>query len=649
MNRRVRAWCLVAVGLSGACGGRTDLGLEDGTGARNDDEGGSQAAARGGSGPGTGGTGAASGGVAGRTITPAGGRAAGSGGMPVANAGVAGVPNDAGRGAGGRAAGGRGAGRGNGGRAAGGRGNGGRAGGSGGVAGSNVAGSPDAGAGGSAGSDCIVRVATTGGDANDGSDWTLALATVQRGLDVARALLDRAACSSVDIWVAAGTYYPSVSTEAGDAKSATFELVPGVGLYGGFAGTEQERRERDIAANVSVLSGEIGDPSDPADNVYHVVTGKTDARLDGFTITAGTANGDAPRNAGGGMFNDVASPVIANCVFLNNSAGGGGAMYNRSASPVVTNCTFAGNSAPVGDGGAMYNDSSSPAVSDSTFTNNSARYSGGAMNNSDSWPSVTNCTFAHDVADGSGGAIANDGSSLTVTNSSFLLNTSYSGGALTLLNSSGTVLNGTFAQNSAYQGGALYALYSSLVVTNTVFWANSATGTAQFSNEALASGGALYDGGTTLEVSGSTFASNVASYAGGALYDVASSAAITNTILWGDTVGSSNSEIVDADAGSMATASYSIIQDGYPAGTGVGTADPSFVALASGDLRLGAASPAIDAGTGCGDHVSLTDRAGNGRWDMAGSADVVGGFDVGAFEYQGVPGIDTPISAVSCP
>ena len=76
-------------------------------------------------------------------------------------------------------------------------------------------------------------------------------------------------------------------------------------VYGGFAGTETARDQRNPAANVTILSGDIdnNDSQTPiitdlttvtgnTTNSYHVVTGgATGATLDGFTITAGNANG----------------------------------------------------------------------------------------------------------------------------------------------------------------------------------------------------------------------------------------------------------------------------------------------------------------------------------------------------------------------
>ncbi len=69
--------------------------------------------------------------------------------------------------------------------------------------------------------------------------------------------------------------------------------MDGVAIYGGFAGTETELSERDWENNVTILSGEIGDPATTADNTIHVVVSigqNGTAVLDGFTITKGNAS-----------------------------------------------------------------------------------------------------------------------------------------------------------------------------------------------------------------------------------------------------------------------------------------------------------------------------------------------------------------------
>jgi len=51
-----------------------------------------------------------------------------------------------------------------------------------------------------------------------------------------------------------GTHKPIT----GKDRNATFQLKKGVAVYGGFAGTETARTQRDPAARITILSGEIG-------------------------------------------------------------------------------------------------------------------------------------------------------------------------------------------------------------------------------------------------------------------------------------------------------------------------------------------------------------------------------------------------------
>jgi hypothetical protein len=161
-----------------------------------------------------------------------------------------------------------------------------------------------------------------------------------------------------------------------------------------------------------------------AENSYHVVSGSDcneSAVLDGFTITAGNANGpsDEEQNSkGGGIFNYTGSPTLSNCMFVGNAAGwDGGAIYNLYSNPILTNCTFQRNSASalsVGRGGGMYNYQSSPTLTNCTFTDNPATFEGGGMYNGvQSSPTVTNCILWGNTAP-TGPQIHNDETSWTI-------------------------------------------------------------------------------------------------------------------------------------------------------------------------------------------------------------------------------------------
>ena len=90
--------------------------------------------------------------------------------------------------------------------------------------------------------ECYVK--WNAGGTNAGTSWTNAYTDLQSALG---------ASPCTEIWVAAGTYKPTTGTD----RTATFQLKNGVALYGGFAGTETARNQRNPAANVTILSGDI--------------------------------------------------------------------------------------------------------------------------------------------------------------------------------------------------------------------------------------------------------------------------------------------------------------------------------------------------------------------------------------------------------
>jgi predicted outer membrane repeat protein len=267
----------------------------------------------------------------------------------------------------------------------------------------------------------------------------------------------KAAAAGDEVWVAAGSYTPHASDRA-----VSFILKTGVGVYGGFAGTETLRSQRDVAANPTILSGDLAgddnanvDPNEPtrAENAYHVVVGSgTDATavLDGFTISGGNANGTSdPDYHGGGMLNQTGSPTLTDVTFSGNSAShGGGGLRNEASSPTLENVTFSGNSAS--GGGGMNNDGSSPTLTDVTFSGNLA-LGGGGMYNFDSSPMLTNVTFSGNVAAYRGGGMLNYASIPTLTNVAFSDNSANTegGGIYNTINSSPALVNVIIANSSS--------------------------------------------------------------------------------------------------------------------------------------------------------------------------------------------------------
>ncbi|NQT24106.1 right-handed parallel beta-helix repeat-containing protein, partial [candidate division KSB1 bacterium] len=205
--------------------------------------------------------------------------------------------------------------------------------------------------------------ATSGAD--DGSSWTDAFTKVQDGIG--------AAVSADAIWVAAGTYYPDEGTgQTNNARTSTFQLKSGVGLYGGFGGTETLLSQRSVGGNLTILSGDQDQSGTKNTNdAYHVVTGVTGGTLDGFTITGGNADGSNPNNQGAGMYNSSANPAVSNCTFTGNAASDGGGMRASNSTLTVTNCVFTDNTAS-GWGGGMDINGGNPTITNCTFSNNTS-------------------------------------------------------------------------------------------------------------------------------------------------------------------------------------------------------------------------------------------------------------------------------------
>lgn len=267
----------------------------------------------------------------------------------------------------------------------------------------------------------IIYVDTDTTGTNDGSTWQNAFNYLQDAIAVAVA--------GDEIRVAQGTYIPDSNSANPDGtgdRSATFQLLNGVTLKGGYAGFgHPEPNARDIGLYETVLSGDLHEndfiPTDSCDlmteptraeNSYHVVTSTgglfSNPILDGFTITAGNADDDSWEHRAGGGMRCAASARIANCLFIHNTARAGGAMLCAPREwvtcPTLTNCRFHANAAL--KGGAMNIGDSNPIIANCTFSDNSAVLDGGAfMFYNDNSSELLNCEITGNTAGRNGGAM----------------------------------------------------------------------------------------------------------------------------------------------------------------------------------------------------------------------------------------------------
>ncbi|NCB17829.1 MAG: right-handed parallel beta-helix repeat-containing protein, partial [Synergistales bacterium] len=273
----------------------------------------------------------------------------------------------------------------------------------------------------------VKRVTVNGGIApRDGNSWEKAF-SVEDFRNI------HAMTPDAEFWLAAGVYAPGTALQRDNA----FFLASGTSIYGGFAGNETSRDQRDPRANITVLTGDI-DGNDTRDangvttaingnNSYTVVVAEnvnSTAILDGVVITGGDASnngGTEFQKNGGGMVCKNSSAIVRSCSFAVNRAvqyGGAAAIQNQS--PAFANCTFSGNSS--GDyGGAVFVYGASPVFTNCTFSDNDSGASGGGMYNYDgSSPTVTGCTFSDNSASDNGGGMANvDGCHPAVKNCTF--------------------------------------------------------------------------------------------------------------------------------------------------------------------------------------------------------------------------------------
>ncbi len=490
----------------------------------------------------------------------------------------------------------------------------------------------------------ILYVDANASGANNGASWADAFTGLQPALDTATA--------GDQIWVAVGTYLPTLEVTPGDPRSVAFQMENGVAIYGGFAGTESSLGERDWVVNETILSGDLNgddgpDFSNNTENVYNVFNHNAgtvldrSAILDGFTIRGGRGttgggmnNGynDSPTLTnltftanqayqGGGMYNYFSTPVLTNCTFSGNLAtASGGGIYNSASSPVLTNSRFTGNRAIMG--GGINNNGSSPTMTGCTFTGNMAD-KGGGMYNQTGYPKLTDCTFSGNSATFEGGGIANYGSSPELSNCAFAGNSADQGGGIFNAGSQQTMDDVTFIGNSASEGGGMFShLQSVVVLTNATFAGNSAE-----------LGGGIYAASDAVPVlTNCTFWGNQADQ-GGALYTMKTTyyqpypgPVVSNSILWGNT----SDEITSSETSITPIVTYSDVQGGF---TGVGNIDanPLFVDPESGDFHLLPASPCIDAGDNQALHLPALDFEGDDRI-LDGNADWSALVDMGVDE-----------------
>ena len=459
-----------------------------------------------------------------------------------------------------------------------------------------------------------------------GLSWTDAFVDLQDALAVATV--------GMEIRVAQGEYPPT--TDALD-REATFQLISGVTISGGWAGVDAAHPDdRDPALYVTVLTGDIGSCSHCTDNVYHVLTATgadATAVVDGCTISGGQADAGYPHDRGGGLYAEPGGPTLRDCVLTDNYAMSGGALYVGYGQRVtVEACTFRFNTAG-SIGGALFTLGSGADTTDCLFDGNTSEVSGGAVADSYTTSTYANCTFLDNLAQYQGGAIYTLNADVELTSCTLRdnyvlgnISTSRGGGGAYHDGGAPQWTQCTLASNiSNRNGGALYCTESYPVLRNCLLAENLASydgggvydlnGGVQLvscglvGNFALGRGGAIFSDTAALELTACTLASNrsLTTQAGGVAI-IAGSPTLLGTVLWDNRnqLGSDESAQLQAQYAAVVI-DYCCVQAWTGGWGGLGNfgSAPAFANRAGADgvlgteddeLQLGADSPCIDAG-----------------------------------------------------
>jgi hypothetical protein len=440
-----------------------------------------------------------------------------------------------------------------------------------------------------------VRAAASG--EGTGRDWANAFATLKPALKLAH----QGGGRPVEIWVAAGRYKPDKGT---DQYEPSFYLRRAP-LYGGFAGTETSREQRNPAVNETVLTGDLADDDGPLftgmdENIGPIIYAEAmisdGCVLDGFTLSGGKVPADTFTGAAMKL---AGNPVVRNCRITGN--GDRSILVENGASPRIDNCLLSEN-----QGSCIYVNRGSPGITNSIFERN-----GGAIRLEGADLTVQHCRFIRNVAHS--GVISSGGypaGHVAIHNCLFDGNVGSGGNAaLSLATVSLTVSQCTFVHNQAAPHYAVVGAYG---------------GTVSISNSILIHDGASY------------------------------SVILSNS----STTGNLFNNVLPGGQASIQTIYDAVLNYG----PGMIEADPLFfdadgpdnvAGTADDDLRLAVGSPAIDAGDNAAVPADIFDLDGDGDvseplpYDLGRLARLVddptaadftpgvaANVDIGAYEYQ---------------
>ncbi|MBX3407188.1 MAG: hypothetical protein KF869_10525 [Phycisphaeraceae bacterium] len=412
----------------------------------------------------------------------------------------------------------------------------------------------------------VVHVKHDATGAGTGQSWADAFTDLHAALAAAQ--------PGDELWVARGTYRPAAP---GGDRAASFVLKGGVPLYGGFAGMEAVRSQRNVAANPTVLSGDLNGDDGPefantADNSFRIVTAIGVGEglvLDGFVIRGGRADGEAGGDPGQSKDRGAALMIhggtlhAVDCLFERNWTADFGAVADCGDGSTFTRCVFADNYSESGAAGLLIDVGAATVVLQSRFERNTTPGEGaGALVRSDAGARFEESHFYHNTANRGGGlAFVTDSGGLVIA-CEFEHNHAYEGGGASAFGCAPRFEYCNFHFNSAeISGGGLFGEAASpVVITCTFGQCTSAVGVTEggggqggfggggmwlrggggllvdicYNSNFGAFGGGLYIiEGNTAEIIGCMFINNTANEGAG-FYNLSSTPRLTGGLFTGN-------------------------------------------------------------------------------------------------------------------
>ena len=333
------------------------------------------------------------------------------------------------------------------------------------------------------GAGSVVHVDDDAPPGGDGASWDTAYRFLQDGLTSA------AKGGVTEIRVGQGIYKPDrdeANPEGTGDREAAFQLLNDVPLRGGYAGIgAKDPDSRDIELYETILSGDLLGNDGPDfqnndENSYHVLIGpftKGSPVLDGFTVTAGHADGPSPfTQQGAGLKTPYSTPILVDCLFIQNEAVHTGGATDHPNGCTAFRCRFVNNMALVG--GAVFNGGYTSLLEQCTFVSNSA-FSGGAIRSFGQLEIIRSTFIANEASLSIGGAIT--ANTVSLLSCVFIGNSARgNGGAINLSvpDPGAQIINCTIAHNSSKGlGGGLWLDDVNIIhtnfLTNCILWGNT--------------------------------------------------------------------------------------------------------------------------------------------------------------------------------